>query len=86
MTDNPQTTRAYYRTAHGSRVEISGRHMGIVTIDFDWLEEGACIESKRNVLAETRDPEDAWLFWSCKCCGGGQTRLQVTGAGKCPIL
>jgi hypothetical protein len=65
-----------YRTARGSRVEISGKHRGISVIDFDWFEEGACIEA--HPTCETTDPNDAWLYWQCGCCGHGQARLERT--------
>ena len=69
-------TRETYRTERGSRVEISGEHRGISVIDFDWLEEGACFEAKRNVVAEVYSRRgDPCLFWSCDCCGSGQAPL-----------
>jgi len=68
-------TTIRYSTAHGSRVEISGRHRGIVTIDFDWFEEGACVEAHPS--CETMDPTDAWLYWQCECCGFGQAKLEL---------
>ena len=64
-----------FRTAAGSTVEISGRHGGISEIAFDWFEEGACIEA--HPVCETTDPQDAWLYWHCECCGDGQTKLEV---------
>jgi hypothetical protein len=65
-----------YRTERGSRVEISGKHRGISVIDFDWFEEGACFEAKRNVVAEVYSRRDEpYLFWSCDCCEPGQAPL-----------
>jgi hypothetical protein len=64
-----------YRTERGSWVEISGKHRGVSVIDFDWLEEGACIEAYPT--CETYNPSDAWLYWHCECCGHGQAKLVV---------
>ena len=63
----------HYSTAAGSRVEISGKHRSISTIDFDWFEEGACVEAKRNVNVELGD--EPRLHWYCDCCGGGSAPL-----------
>lgn len=60
-------TSSRWRTACGSTVEVSGQHHGVVTIDFDWFEEGACIEAARSVSVEI-GPEPM-LHWECACCG-----------------
>lgn len=65
----------HYRTAAGSEVEISGKHNGIVTIDFDWFEENACPEARP--VADTLHPDDPVLTWCCPCCDPGAARLQV---------
>ena len=65
----------HYRTERGSRVEISGKHRGISVIDFDWFEEGACIEA--HPTSEVSNPSDAWLYWHCECCGCGQAKLMA---------
>jgi hypothetical protein len=66
-------TTENYRTARGSRVEISGAHRGISVINWDWFEEGACIEARP--VAEVNSRDDPHLFWSCDCCGAGQAPL-----------
>ena len=48
-----------YRTENGSVVRISG---GRSEIDFDWFEEGACIDADVWV-------QDGELVWECECCG-----------------
>lgn len=59
----------HYRTDKGSRVEVTGAHRGIVTIDLDWYEEGACVEARP--LADVER-----LYWSCACCPeGGSNQL-----------
>jgi hypothetical protein len=63
----PQGT---YRTAAGSVVRISGKHAGVATVEFDWLEEGGCIDCEPNPM-----PVDGTLEWSCETCGGGSARL-----------
>lgn len=59
-----------YVSDGGSRVKIFGDHGGSFEIDFDWLEEGACVESRPSVY-------EGRLIWSdCECCGsGGSTEL-----------
>jgi hypothetical protein len=64
-----------YRTARGSRVEISGKHRGISVIDFDRFEEGACFAAHPTFEI---GPDDAWLDWHCECCGDGQAKLERT--------
>jgi hypothetical protein len=73
MPDEPTVER--YRTASGSRVEISGEHRGISVIEFDWFEEGACIEARPS--AETGDRDEPMLYWFCECHGDGQARLRA---------
>lgn len=73
--------RETYRTERGSTVEISGKHRGISVIDFDWVEEGACVAAKRSAVADCSDPTDAWLFWQCECCGNGQAKLEPVTEG-----
>ena len=59
-----------YKTAAGSTMTISGKHGGISTVDFDWLEEEACIECQ----PEPYDA-DGYLVWQCDYCGGGKAKL-----------
>lgn len=63
-----------YRTAAGSRVQVSGKHRGIFTVSFDWWEERACIEA--TPAADVSDPADAWLRWECPCHEPGMARLE----------
>lgn len=58
-----------YKTENGSTVTITGKHCGIVTIQFDWLEEGGCIDCEPST-----DVNEDVLYWSCDYCGGGQVR------------
>jgi len=64
----------HYTTAKGSTVEVWGAHRGRVTISFDWLEEGACIEAVPDACVA--NPGDEMLNWSCGCCGSGSARLE----------
>ena len=66
-----------YRTAAGSRVAISGKYRGIVEIEFDWFEEGACCEARPVVVGEM-------LTWSCACCrdGGSAALIPVARDGR----
>jgi hypothetical protein len=64
-----------YTTAHGSTLEISGKHGGIGTISFDWVEEpGACPDCRPNPY-----PDEDRLTWSCDECGGGSALLTPVG-------
>lgn len=64
----------HYRTDKGSRVEVTGAHRGVVTIDFDRFGEDACFEAYP--VADVGQPDDAMLTWSCACCPeGGSSRL-----------
>lgn len=60
----PRLFNGSYRTQSGSTVTIRGEHGGRHDIDFDWLEERACIEAHPAV-------EDGRLVWSCSCCADG---------------
>lgn len=64
-----------YYTKAGSRLEISGKHSGIATLDFDWFEEGGCIDCKPNPYPEG-DGGDWYITWACDYCGGGRARLE----------
>lgn len=62
-----------YRTEHGSTVRVSGKHRGIISIEFDWFEEDACPDA--HPTADVSDPHDPVLSWECDCCGYGEARL-----------
>ena len=53
-------TPGRYRTAAGSEVTVSGKYGGIYDFDFDWFEEGACVEAAPYIL-------DDCLCWACDC-------------------
>jgi len=53
----------YYISEKGSMVREFGKHLGSFEIDFDWLEEGACVES---VPYWERD--DKCIIAACDCC------------------
>lgn len=59
-----------YKTQAGSTMEITGKHGGISIVEFDWLEEGGCIDC----VPEPYDDEGC-LVWSCEECGGGCAQL-----------
>jgi len=59
-----------YKTIAGSTMEISGKHGGISTVCFDWVEENACCDCQ----AEAYD-DDGYLVWHCDVCGGGTAKL-----------
>ena len=60
-----------YKTAAGSIVTISGKHGGVVEVDFNWLEENnACIEC----FPDTSVQDDR-LTWYCDECDGGSAEL-----------
>lgn len=63
-------TCGLYRTAAGSEMVVHGDNCGKSSVDFDWLEEGACIECQ----PEPYD-EDGMLVWHCDECGGGTAEL-----------
>jgi hypothetical protein len=60
-----------YRTQAGSRLVVSGKHGGVRHVDFDWLEEGGCLDC-------TVQPyeDDGYLVWDCEQCGGGRALLR----------
>lgn len=64
-----------YKTLAGSTMTITGRHGGISTVNFDWLEEpGACCDCEP-------DPYDdnGFLTWHCEYCGNGRSKLKEIG-------
>ena len=64
-----------YITAAGSTVEISGEHSGISRVEFDWLEEGGCIDCQPHAYSEI-DGNEFYLIWICRECGGGKAQLK----------
>lgn len=60
-----------YKTKSGSEMVISGKHGGISRVDFDWLEEGGCLDC----VPEPYDV-DGMLVWSCDYCGGGAAKWE----------
>lgn len=65
-----------YGTRNGSSVRVEGRHSGIITVNFDWFEEDACIGCIPD-LDETRLSGFKTLFWTCEECGGGEAALRL---------
>ena len=59
-----------YRTMKGSTMEIRGTHGGKSRVDFDGLEEGACMDCRVNAYEHDGD-----MIWECDYCGGGRTPL-----------
>lgn len=49
---------------------IGGPHGGISEVEFDWLEEGGCIDCVPHAY-----DDDGYLVWDCDQCGGGSTEL-----------
>lgn len=64
-----------YRSAAGSEVTVSGKHMGIVTIDFDWFEEEACIEA--DPYFDRDDRQDPAIIATCECCGSQRIQVKI---------
>ena len=67
-----------YRTAAGSRVTVAGKHGGEFTVDFDWLEEGGCIECEVDPVPEEYGPGDFRLMWRCAYHDSGNSKLIPT--------
>jgi len=59
-----------YKTKAGSIVTVSGMHNGSFDVEFDWLEEGGCIECIHHV-----DHLEEALVWDCEYCEGGSAKL-----------
>lgn len=60
----------HYRTAAGSVMRVSGERCGASEVEFDWLEEGGCIDCEASAY-----DVDGQLVWSCDECGGGNAEL-----------
>lgn len=63
-----------YETKAGSIVKISGKYSGIAEVEFDWLEENACIDCEPNPYPEDQG-DSLILTWSCDYCSGGHAVL-----------
>lgn len=63
----------HYRTANGSTLTVSGNHAGRFVVEFDWLEEGGCIDCEAQAA-----PDDGRLVWHCDYCGGGSAQWEAT--------
>jgi len=70
-----------YRTAAGSTIRVSGKHGGEISIDFEWLDEGGCIE-----CAPYFEPSELLFVWSCEWCGGGSADVECIHAEDQPKL
>jgi hypothetical protein len=66
-----------YKTAAGSTLRVFGKHGGCFHVDFDWLEEGGCIDCSVSPC-----PDDGYMIWSCDYCGGGHAKLETVKQGK----
>ena len=59
-----------YRTENGSTMKVHGKTGGKSSVEFDWIEEGACCDCQ----PEAYDT-DGYLVWHCIYCGGGRAKL-----------
>jgi len=64
-----------YSTKNGSRVTIFGKRNGCSQVDFDWFEEGGCVDCIPQPYPEKYDNNDVRLVWHCDVCGGGSAKL-----------
>lgn len=60
-----------YKTAAGSTMTVTGKHGGISEVEFDWVEEDACIDC----VPELYD-DNGYLVWTCRRCSGGSAKLE----------
>ena len=79
MTSTMKLPNGKYRTANGSTMEISGTRGGISRVDFDWLEEGACLDCRVRAYEH-----DGNMIWECDYCDGGRTPLFPVTPGSAP--
>lgn len=63
-----------YRSDAGSEVRVSGARHGIITIDFDFFEEEACIEAEPGFHD---DPKEPGILATCECCDPQWIPLKV---------
>ena len=68
-----------YKTANGSTVKISGKHSGIVEIEFDRYSEDACDYCQVQKYPELFAENDWRLVWYCEKCRGGNAKLIPEG-------
>ncbi len=54
-----------YVSEKGSTVKVTGKYSGIFTIDFDWFEEGACVEAHPEFNNDDNEPA---IIACCECC------------------
>lgn len=56
-----------FESSAGSTVAVSGRHMGIFEIAFDWVEEpGGCVEMHPTFNNDLQEPQ---IYATCDCHG-----------------
>lgn len=68
----------HYRTAAGSEMWVYGDNCGKSAVEFDWLEEGCCLDCQPSAY-----DVDGMLVWHCEECGGGAAELvPVTPNGQ----
>ncbi len=79
MEGEQATNELRFRTKAGSRIRVFGEHLGCYEIDFDWLEEGACMGSRPSI--DISDRSEPWLTWDCDCCDGGMALMTEAGDG-----
>jgi hypothetical protein len=65
-----------YRTKAGSTLQVSGKHGGIFTASFDWIEgDNACCDCHVDPVPAEWGNNEWRLTWDCEVCSGGSARL-----------
>jgi len=53
----------FYLSENRSKVKEFGKHLGAYEIDFDWFEEGACVDG-----GPYWDRDEKAIVAPCECC------------------
>jgi hypothetical protein len=60
-----------YKTEAGAVLTVSGKHGGVFSLDWDWIdEETACDNCEPEPIPEW-DGENWFINWYCEACDGG---------------
>lgn len=64
----------FFVSDKGSKVRVFGENLKAFEIDFDWFEEGVCVDAKADFNFDFDEPA---IIARCNCCKDSPWKIKV---------